>query len=398
MDKQPLTRLAWRIGIWEDVMSDIQSVLDKAVAAQDVPFAVGMVGNADGITFSGAAGDAAQGLTAAEDTGFRIFSMTKAIGSLAAMILIDRGKMSLDTPVGDVLPAWNDLKVLEGFDGDTPILRAPKTVATARHLATHTSGMEYEFWNPDVPKYMQLTGHPSVLSGLVQSLNYPLTTDPGTRWGYGPSIDWLGRMVEEVDGRRIDAFCAAEIFEPLGMTDTAFEPDALSDRLCTVRMRGEDGGFGPFDLAPPPHPEVYGMGHALYSTAPDYMRFLRMVLNRGQLDGTRILSEEAFDVMLRDQMNGLHFENMHSVAPPVSADVELPPGSTHSFISVRTESDIPGKRSAGTQSWAGVCNTHYWVDPAKDVAAVIMTQSLPFGEPRFMQTYDAYERAVYAAL
>lgn len=398
MDKLPLTRLAWRIGIWEDVMSDIQSVLDKAVAAQDVPFVVGMVGNADGITFSGSAGDAAQGLTAAEDTGFRIFSMTKAIGSLAAMILIDRGKMSLDTPVGDVLPAWNDLKVLEGFDDDTPILRAPKTVATARHLATHTSGMEYEFWNPDVPKYMQLTGHPSVLSGLVQSLSYPLTTDPGTRWGYGPSIDWLGRMVEEVDGRRIDAFCAAEIFEPLGMTDTAFEPDALSDRLCTVRMRGEDGGFGPFDLAPPPHPEVYGMGHALYSTAPDYMRFLRMVLNRGQLDGTRILSEEAFDVMLRDQMNGLHFENMHSVAPPVSADVELPPGSTHSFMSVRTESDIPGKRSAGTQSWAGVCNTHYWVDPAKDVAAVIMTQSLPFGEPRFMQTYDAYERAVYAAL
>lgn len=379
-------------------MSGMQTVLDNSVAAQDVPFAVGMVANADGITFSGAAGEAAAGRPAAEDTAFRIFSMTKAIGSLAAMILIDRGKLQMDTPVGDILPEWNALKVLEGFDGDTPILRAPKTVATARHLATHTSGMEYEFWNPDVPKYMQLTGHPSVLSGLVQSLNYPLTTDPGTRWGYGPSIDWLGRMVEAVDGRHIDAFCAAEIFEPLGMGDTAFEPDALRDRLCEVRMRGEDGGFVPFELAPPPHPEVYGMGHALYSTAPDYMRFLRMVLNRGQLDGHRLLSETGFDEMLRDQMRGLTFQNMKTAAPPVSADVELPPGSTHSFMSVRTEADIPGKRSADTQSWAGVCNTHYWVDPRKDVAAVIMTQSLPFGEPRFMRTYDAYERAVYAAL
>lgn len=379
-------------------MSNLQTVLNLAVAAQQVPFVVGMVGNADGITFSGAAGDAAEGRAAAEDTAFRIFSMTKAIGSLAAMILVDRGQLSLDTPVADILPAWNDLRVLEGFDGETPILREPKTVATLRHLATHTSGMEYEFWNPDVPKYMELTGHPTVLSGLKSALMYPLTTDPGTRWGYGPSIDWLGQMVEAVDGRRIDAFCQAEIFDPLGMVDTAFESDALADRLCSVSMRGEDGGFGPFELAPPPRPEFYGMGHALYSTAPDYMRFLRMVLNGGELGGNRLLSADAFRQLMADQMNGLTFQNMISVAPPVSADVELPPGTTHSFAFCRTETDIPGKRSAGTVSWAGVCNTHYWVDPAKDVAAVIMTQSLPFVEPGLLAAYDAYERAVYAAL
>jgi CubicO group peptidase (beta-lactamase class C family) len=379
-------------------MTDLNDVLHGAVTAEDVPFAVGMVGNSDGVTFSGASGDAAPGRSAAEDTVFRIFSMTKGIGSLAAMILIDRGKLSMDTPIADVLPAWNDLKVLDGFDGDTPILRAPRTQGTIRHLATHTSGMEYEFWNADMAKYMELTGHPSMLSGLKSALMGPLMSDPGTRWGYGTSIDWLGQVVEAVDGRRIDAFCQQEILEPLGMTDTAFEPDALTDRLCAVSMRGADGTFGPFNLNPPPQPEFYGMGHALYSTAPDYMKFLRMVLNRGQLDGNRILSDAAMGEMLANQMRGLTFQPMHSIAPPVSADVELPPGTTHSFAFVRTETDIPDMRSAGTQSWAGVCNTHYWIDPAKDVAAVIMTQSLPFAEPRFLKTYQAYEKAVYAGL
>jgi methyl acetate hydrolase len=379
-------------------MSNVQTVLDEAVAARQFPFAVAMTANAEGITFSGAAGEARSGLPAAEDTAFRIFSMTKAIGSLAAMILIDRGRISMDTPVAEVLPAWNDLEVLDGFDGDTPILRAPKTQATLRHLATHTSGMEYEFWNPDVPKYMKLTGHPSILSGLKASMMYPLTTDPGTRWGYGPSIDWLGQVVEAVDGRRIDTFCQEEIFDPLGMVDTAFEPDALTDRLGTVSIRGEDGGFAPFELAPPSHPEVYGMGHALYSTAPDYIRFLRMVLNRGQLEGNRILSEAAFDAMTADQMNGLTFQNMHSIAPAVSADVEMPEGTTHSFAFLRIETDIPGMQSAGTLCWAGVCNTHYWIDPSRNLAAVIMTQSLPFLEPGFKTAFEAYQRAVYAAL
>ena len=379
-------------------MSDLNTLLSTAVKAEDVPFVVAMTGNAQGITYSGAAGQAAEGRAAGEDTAFRIFSMTKAIGSLAAMILIDRGKLSMDTPVADVLPAWNTLQVLDGFDGDTPILRPQKTVATVRHLATHTSGIEYEFWNANMGRYMELTGHPTMLSGTRAALMAPLMSDPGTRWGYGPSIDWLGRLVKDVSGQRIDAFCQTEIFEPLRMHDTAFEPDALTDRMSAVSIRGEDGHFGPFDLAPPPQPEIYGMGHALYSTAPDYMKFLRMVLRKGELDGTRILSEAAVDQMLVNQMNGLTFQTMHTTAPPLTADVELPDGTTHSFAFVRSESDQPGKRSAGSQGWAGVCNTHYWIDPAKDLAAVIMTQSLPFVEPPLLKTYDAYERAVYAGL
>ncbi|MEM7044222.1 MAG: serine hydrolase domain-containing protein [Pseudomonadota bacterium] len=381
-------------------MSNIDAILKDAVASQDVPFVVAMAADRMGVTYSGAAGDAADGRAAGEETVFRIFSMTKAVGSLAAMMTIDRGKFDLETPVEDILPEFADLMVLDRFENGEPVMRAPKTKATVRHLATHTSGLEYEFWNTDMPRYMEATGHPSILTGTRQALNYPLMTDPGTRWGYGPSIDWLGQAVEKVDGRRIDQYCREEIFEPLGMTSTAFEvSDEMASRLASVYARGPDGTFGPFDLAPPPQPEVYGMGHALYSSAPDYLRFLQMFLNGGELDGERLLSEDGLRTMLADQMDGLSFEKMVTVVPEVTADCDPLPDAhrTHSFGFLRNEDDIPGMRAAGSQSWAGVLNTHYWFDPAHDVAAVIMTQSLPFVEPRYMRLYEAYEKAVYAA-
>ena len=380
-------------------MTTKDTVLSRAVDRQDVPFVVGMVTNAKGRTYSGAFGDASAGLKASDDTVFRIFSMTKAIGSTAAMILVDRGKLNPETPVDEILPEFAKIQVLQGFDGDKPILRAPKTKATVRHLATHTSGLEYEFWNADVANYLAKTGHPSILSGLKSAMFYPMMTDPGTRWGYGPSIDWLGLVVEKVDGRRIDKFCREEIFGPLGMKDTAFEvSDAMAKRLAAVKIRGEDGKFGPFDIAPPPQPEVYGMGHALYGTAPDYIQFLRMFLNRGSLNGNRVLSEKAVDWMFGDRMNGLTFEKMITVTPAITADFDAFAGTrrTHSFGFFRNEADIPGRRSAGSQSWAGVLNTHFWLDPRKGIGAVIMTQSLPFVEPRYMQLYGDFETAVYA--
>jgi len=381
-------------------MTAKDTVLSRGLDRQDVPFVIGMVANAAGSTYSGAFGDAAAGLKASEDTVLRIFSMTKAIGSTAAMILIERGKLNPETPVKDILPEFGKIQVLERFDGDKPILRAPRTNATVRHLATHTSGLEYEFWNDEMANYLAKTGHPSIItSGLKSAMLYPMMADPGTRWGYGPSIDWMGLIVEKIDGRRIDKFCHEEIFGPLGMKDTAFEvSDAMAKRLAAPKIRGEDGKFAPCDFAPPPNPEVYGMGHALYSTAPDYIKFLRMFLNRGALNGNRLLSEKGIDWMLADRMNGLTFEKMVTAAPGLIAEFDPFPGTrrTHSFGFFRNEVDIPGRRSAGSQSWAGALNTHFWFDPKKDVAAVIMTQSLPFGEPRYMQLYADYETAVYA--
>ena len=382
-------------------MKTLDPILDAAVADNAVPFIVAMTGNAAGMTWSGAAGESQPGKTADEDTVFRIFSMTKAVGSAAAMQLIDKGKLDIDAPVESVLPDFAKIQVLDGFDGDEPKLRAPKSKATIRQLATHTAGFAYEFWNPDIPKYMELTEHPTILSGLKSSLYYPLTFDPGERWDYGIGIDWLGQVVEAVDGRRIDQYCQDEIFSPLGMANTAFEAnDSLSENLAVVSIRGEDGEFSEFELAPPPQPEFYGMGHALYSTAPDYLTFIRSFLNRGQIGGNRILSERAVNRMLENNIGDIRVGRMQSVAPPLTADVDVFPNTekTHGFGFLRVEADVPGMRSAGSLGWAGVCNTHYWFDPQRDVAAVLMTQSLPFVEQPYMDLYERFERAVYTCL
>jgi methyl acetate hydrolase len=379
-------------------MSELDRVIDTAVANQDAPFLVAMTGNAAGVTWSGAAGERSPGKPATVDTVFRIFSMTKAIGSTAAMILMDRGKLNPDATVESILPEFSSIKVLEGFGPDGPKLRPPKTKATVRHLATHTSGFAYEFWNTDVPRYMEATGSPTILSGLVASLNYPLQFDPGERWDYGIGIDWLGRVVEKIDGRRIDRFCREEIFDPLRMPDTRFEVEEhMAARLSSVGIRGEDGKFSDFALAPTSNPEFYGMGHALYSTAPDYMRFLRMYLNRGELDGARILSAAGLEKMLANQIGDIPIPRLKTALPAITADAEFFPGrrKSHSMGFMRFEESIPGMRSAGSQGWAGVLNSHFWFDPKSDLAAVLMTQSLPFVEPRFVSTYEAFERAAY---
>jgi len=140
------------------------------------------------------------------------------------------------------------------------------------------------------------------------------------------------------------------------------------------------------------------MGHALYSTAPDYMRFLRMYLNKGQLDGKRLLSERAVETPLSNQIGDIKIGLLKTVVPALTADAEFFPGRKkgHSMAFQRIEEDVPAMRSAGSQFWAGVLNTHFWLDPKKNIAAVLLTQSLPFVEPRFMGVYDRFERAVYA--
>ena len=380
-------------------MKTLDNIIGAAVTQQDAPFLVAMTGNREGVTWSGAAGHAAPDQAASLNTVFRIFSMSKAVGSMAAMMLMDRGQLSADASVQSILPEFADMKLLDGFDAaGQPILRAPRVQATVRHLATHTSGLAYEFWNANMGRCMAATQAPTILSGLKSSAFYPLQFEPGTRWDYGIGIDWLGLVVEKVSGRRIDQFCADEIFGPLGMTDTSFEVSAnQATRLSAVNIRGEDGKFGDFALAPPSHPEFYGMGHALYSTAPDYMRFLRMVMNGGALDGNRLISEAGLTTMLSNQIGSIDIPLLPSCAPPLSADVNLFPGKrkSHSMAFMRFDEDIPGMRHAGSQGWAGVLNSHYWIDPKANVIGLLMTQSLPFAEPRFMATYEAFERETY---
>lgn len=380
-------------------MSAKQDVLDKAVANGDAPFLVAMTADAESVTWTGVSGDAAPGRAAAPDTVYRIFSMTKAVGSTAAMMLIDRGLIGMDDPVDKYLPQAADLKVIDGFDADGARLRAPASMPTIRQLATHTSGLVYEFTSADVGRYLEENEHPSILSGLKASIQYPLAFDPGERWQYGIGIDWLGLVVEAVDGRTIDVFLKEELFDPLGMTDTSCKlEDHMAPRLSKSMARGEDGQLVDFDMAPPPDPEFYGMGHALYSTPADYLTFTRLFLNRGQMNGHRILSADGVDRMLANSIGDLHVGKFESLAPALLASFEFFPEipKTHSFGFLRNEEDVPGMRHAGSQGWAGVLNSHYWFDPKANLAAVIMTQALPFADPRFLQTYMAFEKAVYA--
>lgn len=381
-------------------LEKLQSLLDTAVSGGDVPFVVAMCAGQADVRWAGVAGEASESYLAATDTVFRVFSMTKAVGATAAMILIDRGLAAMDDPVEAYLPEATDLQVLAGWTGDQAIFRSPKVKPTLRHLATHTSGLAYDTWDADMDRWTRQSGQIRATTGQLAGLHAPLMFQPGSAWTYGIGLDWLGRVVEAIDGRRIDQFLTDEIFEPLGMTDTSCEVQPhMTDRLAGVWKRSNDGAFVATNRAPPSQPEFYGMGHALYSTPQDYLKFLRMVLGQGVLGGTRILSEAAVQSLLANSIGDLSIPQVVSQNANVSADLDLFPGTrlTHSFAAIRTEANVPGKRSAGSQGWAGVLNTHWWIDPAKDIAAVLMTQTLPFAEPRFMAFYDRFERAVYEA-
>ncbi|MFV0473410.1 MAG: serine hydrolase domain-containing protein [Pikeienuella sp.] len=384
-------------------MRNLDKVLAKAVEEGRTPGLVVGVARAGEVVYEGAAGLRALGGAApmTTDTVFRAFSMTKAVCAVAAARAIEDGLLTLDTPVEEVLPEWREVRVLDGFDSaGAPVLRAPRVKATLRHLATHTSGLVYEFWNANQAKYMEATGAPTILSGLKASLlSYPLAFDPGERWDYGVGVDWLGRMLEEASGERIDAYCRQRILDPLGLADTGFEVEAdMADRLCQAHMHAKSG-WRAHRIAPPADPDFYGMGHALYTTGPDYLRFLRMLLAGGALDGARVLQPESVARFRANQIGGLTAGRLATVAPPLSADVDFFPEQENRFSlgCMMNTADIEGKRRAGSQSWAGVLNTHYWFDPQSDIACVIMMQHLPFVDEGCLAVYDAVERAVYAA-
>lgn len=384
-------------------LAPIDAVLDQAVSDNRVPGIVAMAADRNGVFYQRAVGtmgvdnDASMRL----DSMHRVFSMTKPVGTLAAVKLVEDGMLELDTPVVDILPDFARLQVLEGFDGDTPILRPPASQATIRQLATHTSGLEFEIWNDKVAKYLEVTGLPSVRTGLIESLNCPLVFDPGTSWGYGPSTDWLGRVVEEVSGKRIDAYCRDFLFDPLEMNDTVFECTGASrERLVSAHGRDGNGALVPMDIEPPSNPEFYGMGRALFSTAPDYMRFLQMLLGKGELDGVRIFKPETIAMICKNHIGDVKIPVMASTNPMLSADLDFLPGVAKKWGLgfAFNQKDISGMRAAGSQSWAGILNTYMWWDPATGVAGLIFMQHIPFLEEIAMQIYGDFERAIYASL
>ena len=382
----------------------VDAVLREAVDKGEVAGAVAMAANPDGTLYEGVFGRRSAGSDApmTQDTVFWIHSMTKAITGAACMQLVEQGRLDLDAPAAAMMPALASPQVLEGFDAaGEPRLRPAKGTVTLRNLLTHTSGFVYDTWNANQLAYLQKTGAPRLGSFTDAAGVLPLAFDPGTQWQYGIGIDWAGKLAEAASGGSLDAYFRANVFAPLGMKDTGYAlTDAIRARLAGHHDRQADGTLmpGPFD--PPQDPASFNGGGGLYSTAGDYMRFLRMLLRGGALGGARLLKPETVAGMGRNHIGDVFVGKLHAALPAMSNDVELYPDIPKKWgltFLINTR-DVPGARRAGSLAWAGLRNTYFWLDPATGIAGVLLTQVLPFADAKVLALLDRFERAVYAGL
>jgi len=382
--------------------TSVDEVLHNAVENGDVPLVVAMAADENGVIYEGAAGERSPGSgePVTPDTMFRIASMTKMVATVAALQQVERGNLDLDEPIETYVPQFGELQVLEGFDGDTPRLRPPASKATVRQLVTHTSGLAYWFFNDDIVRWEQATGIPNVLSGKMEIFTAPLVADPGTTFEYGINTDWLGRVVEAASGQSLDAYMAEHILGPLGMDSTAFlMTDEQRADSVPIHVRGEDGAWQATDVDWSQEPEWWAGGHGLYSTPRDYLRFQRMLLGGGTLEGVKVLERATVEDAFRNHIGELDFPPAIATADPgTTADFNGGPGLKWGLGLMLNTEQQPGMRAAGSGAWAGLFNTHFWVDPATGVTGAIYAQSLPFVEPRVFGVYTEFEQALYASL
>jgi CubicO group peptidase (beta-lactamase class C family) len=380
----------------------IDATLKAATDAGHVPGVVAMATDRNGVIYRGAFGSRVLGEQApmTVDTVMWIASMTKAITAAGAMQLVEQGKLDLDAPAANVVPEIAKAQVLESFGADgQPRTRPPKRPITLRHLLTHTAGFGYDIWNSDIGKYQAAKNVPGIVSCQNVALTTPLLFDPGERWFYGISIDWAGKMVEAASGQRLGAYLQHNLLGPLGMTSTAFKiTPAMRARLAKVHQRGDDDALTPqMDFEVPQEPEFDMGGGGLYSTAEDYLRFIRMILNRGKAEGGQVLRPETVDLMSRNNMGESRVTLLKTSAPGSSNDAEFFPGVAKTWgLSFQiNEETAPTGRPAGGLMWAGLANSYFWIDPMTGIGGVYMTQVLPFADKRSLPLYYAFEQAFY---
>ncbi len=376
-------------------------ILADGIAAGAAPGATAIVVNRDGVVWQGGAGErvTGSGVAMSEDTVGAIFSMTKALTGAAAMQLVEQGRLDLDAPAGDVCEWLNEAQVLEGFDADdNPIMRAPKTAITLRHLLTHTSGFTYEIWNANEQRWQATMNAPSLFTLENKALQAPLAFDPGTQWEYGIGIDWAGKMIETVSGMGLGEYFANHLTGPLEMKDTAFThtPDMLS-RAAGIHARLPDGSLAPMELPAPENPEFEMGGGGLHGTVGDYGRFIRMILNDGELDGVRVLKAETVQIMAQNHIGDLRVKELVTVAPPFSNNAEFFPGKPKSWgLTFQiNESEEHTGRPAGTLMWAGLANSFFWIDRKNGLGGAYISQILPFADQSSLNLFLDIEKEAY---
>ena len=366
----------------------LDALLRTAVQQQRVPFAVGAVADAKGVAYEHAEGI---GL----DAIFSIASMTKPVTSIAVLQLVEAGKVKLDEAASTYAREMAGVQVL-----DAGAMRPPARPITVRHLLTHTAGFGYEFMNRDLFGMVGKGTLPSLMAGDDGFLKAPLLFDPGSRWEYGISTDWLGRIVERVSGQTLDAYFRQHIFAPLGMQDSFFVvPPDKQPRLAKLFQRTKDGALAEQPPRPAARVGFYSGGGGLFSTARDYLTLARALMGGGQLGQARILSADSVAAMGRNQIGDLTVRPFESVMPELATDNAALAGDLDKFglgFALNSKPSSAG-RGAHTLSWAGIFNTFFWIDREKQVSAVLMTQMLPGLDPGPAKLLEEFDRAVYSA-
>lgn len=374
----------------------IDRMLEAATANKEIPGVVAAVVNKDQILYLKAFGkqDVGKNIPMTKDTVFRIASMTKPVTSVAIMMLVEQGKLRLDDPASNYLPALKGREVIATFneqDG-TYTTRPAKQKMTIRHLLAHTSGFGYGFANQTVTTLQQ--------KAKLNPRDMPLLFDPGTKWQYSHSTAVLGDIVKKLTGQSLEEYYQAKIFRPLQMADTSYHlPDEKLARLVTTRRREANG------LVESPNPAKYtgteqGDG-GLVSTASDYAAFLQMFLNEGSWHNKRILKGASVRQMTSNQIGSVVVGEMPAVIPTLSAAFPFGAGKDKfglGFQITMTEGKAMHERSAGSYTWAGIFNTHFWVDPKRGIGAVFLTQELPFYDATTMDVMRRFERLIYQHL
>ena len=380
-------------------MTELDGLLRDAVARGDVPGAAGAVVTPAGVVWSGAAGlrDTAMAAPATVGTVFWIASMTKPLTAIAALQLVEQGLLSLDAPVGDVLPALAHPCVLEGV-GETPVLRPAQSVPTLRQLLTHTSGYAYPRWDAALHRAVRQLGLPSLPRDWDDLARVPLVFDPGTRWMYGIGIDVVGKMIEAVTGETLAEVIEAGICRTLGMADTRFVlTDEQRARAASIHVRDggvrEGGRWAPMGAVGGRKLAFMAGGGGMYGTAPDYALLLAELL----AGAPRLLSAPSWAAMGANQIGALDVQVLRSAEQGQSMDVDFGAGQggKWSLGFMLNPQALEGRRGAGSQFWSGLANTYFWVDPARGLAGVLMMSLLPFGAPPALALWDRFERASY---
>ena len=398
-------------GLDPERLARLDAALQAYVDAGTLPGAVALVASRGETAYLKAFGhrDREAGDPLETDDIFRIASQSKAVVSVAIMMLQEEGRLLISDPVGRHLPEYLETTVARANDDGTYDVVAARQPMTIRHLLTHTAGITYgggtaarEWVEADITGWYFAHRDEPIRETVRRMASLPFEAHPGEYWVYGYATDILGAVVEVASGTALDEFLRTRIFEPLGMTDTHFYlPPEKRDRLTIVYSAGEDG----LARAPDPGGMVgqgayvdgprmsFSGGAGLLSTAPDYARFLQMLLNGGKLGDARILSPKSVELMTVDHLGGLLVRDLNDASAVFGAERGVGFGLGFRVVEDVGAHGVPG--SEGIYGWGGAYHSSYWVDPKEELVVVYLAQLIPAGN---LDDHAKFRALVYQAI